>query len=267
MTDYAVKIIDDDKFAAWFVVFATLALVLFGTFLLLNTETVAKNYYNYLSIMGILIIGYAIYSYIDPEEVSTNVGNLPNAVFGLIVSLGIGGAIVLGALANKNTSILLSTLSLANDTTNIFFVNFVAPIIEEFFFRGLILLGIYKITLHIKPGNVLLAIGTAIVFSSYLFAVWHAFAYEKANIYESFLSIKQGPLLFGVLAAGLTILLRSTLYGVGLHFANNLGASVFSGLIQRPELIANEVGFAIGMLLLIGLSWKIGGEGPRDSNN
>lgn len=157
---------------------------------------------------------------------------------------------------------LLNEIPFAADTLKdkiMFFILacFLAPLVEEFTFRGVILNRLRK-----RWGTL-----TAVILSSVLFGILH---FETAIV---------GAILFGVLLAVLYLKTNNILVTVSVHFFNNLAASFLSFFDTAAEAAENEpaltttdlvvtgsIGAVMLLLSLIYMVWYLKKYWPRNES-
>lgn len=260
-------LIQDDKFAFPFTVGIVAFLLIGAVFLVLTPESLAKNLFYYLGLMLAGILVSAVAAYAAPKLWSLNIGQEQKAYLGILAGLGLGILLSLNNGTNysilKSLSLILGNLSILSEITNKFFTFIVAPIAEEYVFRGILLNLIFFLTVKIigeknrysRP----LGIITAVLVSSFFyFAALHIFAYGTNNILQDFLKLDSIGVI-GAIFAIADIFAGTILLSICYHFVNNMAASGLSGI----EIIVNSIVFGFFLIVFIRISTAISGTGTR----
>lgn len=249
----------DDKFAAWFAGILLGILFAGGILFVLSPDSLTRNLFFYLGLMLAASFVSVLAAVAFPKQWSTNIGMEARAYIGILVGLGIGLIFQLG------TSASIIKLSYFGDLSNTYFVNIFAPIVEEIVFRGIILNGIYFITVRLLGEKNAYAravgIAAAVIVSSYAFGAWHIFAYGTNQIGPDYSKLDTIAFI-GALFAIADLLMGSILVSMCFHFVNNLGATN----LPYTAIIPDTLIFGGVLVFLVYVSRRIGGTGLRVSS-
>jgi membrane protease YdiL (CAAX protease family) len=242
----------DDSFSKSLALLIGIGLLVVALFLNANAELPDKDVWYFLVMAGVI----TIFAFIDEISVMFNAmffGNRDKTIIGFIAGIVLG--LVLSSNAIKGAfGIILPVASIKFGDLNFFYVNVLAPPIEELFFRAILfpLISIIIINLlNLRTRNQMIAgfiIGAFI--TSGIFSIYHINAYSIQAIQTKFAGITTSDLItsafiLSLLWIGGNLFFGTIAFSLGWHLVNN-----FSAMGVATDSIILTFLFYCGLLLV-----------------